>query len=155
MALLKPSDQEALRQELGKMANPVRLAFFTQTLNCETCDITKQILEEVVALSDKLEVRTYNYAIDRDEAVRYKIQRIPAIAVLRLEVEAQDDNPAEAVERDYGIRFYGVPSGYEFMALIGDLIDVSLGESGLADESKQLLAQVKDPLHFQVFTTPT
>ncbi len=155
MPLLKPSDQEALRQELGKMTNPVRLAFFTQALNCETCDITKQILEEVVALSDKLELETHNYAIDREDVARLGIRRIPAIAVLRLEVEAHDDNPSEAVERDYGIRFYGVPSGYEFMSLVGDIIDVSCGESGLTEESKELLARIKDPVHFQVFTTPT
>ena len=155
MALLKASDQEALRQELGKMTNPVRLAFFMQALDCETCDITKQILEEVVGLSDKLELRGYNFAIDKEAAARLNIQRIPAIAVLRLEVDAHGENPAEAVERDYGIRFYGVPSGYEFMSLIGDLIDVSRGESGLTEESKVLLAQVKEPLHFQVFTTPT
>ena len=155
MALLKPSDQEALRKELGKMTNPVRLAFFAQALDCETCDITKQILEEVASLSDKLELRTYNFAIDRDQVTQYGIQRIPATAILRLEGGAHAEDPAQAVERDYGIRYYGVPSGYEFMSLIGDLIDVSRGESGLSEESKQLLALVNSPLHFQVFTTPT
>jgi alkyl hydroperoxide reductase subunit AhpF len=155
MPLLKASDQQALREELQKMTNPVRLIYFTQALDCETCGITKQILEEVAALSDKLELVTYNFAIDREAVNRYGIARIPATAIVRLEVETTGDGPHEAVERDYGIRFYGVPSGYEFMALIGDLLDVSSGESGLAPESKTLLAQVTEPLHFQVFTTPT
>ncbi len=154
MALLKPSDQAALREELNKMTNPVRLVFFTQMLGCETCPITKQILEEVVALSDKLELVTYNHAIDREAVERYGIARIPAIAVVRLEVQASDDGQ-QFTEHDYGIRFYGVPSGYEFMSLIGDILDVSHGESGLSAESKALLAQVSQPLHFQVFTTPT
>ncbi len=155
MPLLKPSDQAALRDELKKMTNPVRLVFFTQALDCETCAITQQILEEVAALSEKLELKTYNFAIDRDDVTRYGIARIPAIAVVRLEVSGGGDGPQQAAERDYGIRFYGVPSGYEFMSLIGDIIDVSVGQSGLSAESKSLLAGVNQPVHFQVFTTPT
>ncbi len=155
MALLKPSDQQALREELNKMTHPVRLVFFTQALGCDTCEITKQILEEVVELSDKLQLQTFNFAIDREAVDRFTIARIPAIVPLRLEVETNGEGPNEAVERDYGIRFYGVPSGYEFMSLIGDLLDVSHGESGLSAESKALLAEVKEPVHFQVFTTPT
>ncbi len=155
MPLLKPSDQAALREELTKMTNPVRLVFFTQALNCETCDITKQILEEVVALSDKLELQTHNFAIDHDAVAHYGIARIPAIVPVRLEVHTSGEGPNESTEHDYGIRFYGVPSGYEFMSLIGDLLDVSHGESGLSPESKAWLAQIKEPVHFQVFTTPT
>ncbi len=155
MPLLKPSDQAALRDELKKMTNPVRLVFFTQALDCETCDITKQILEEVVGLSEQLELQTYNFAIDREAVQQYGIARIPAIAVVRLQVEANGEGPNQATEHDYGIRFYGVPSGYEFMSLIGDILDVSNGESGLSPESRALLAQIKEPIHFQVFTTPT
>jgi alkyl hydroperoxide reductase subunit AhpF len=136
------------------MTSRVRLAFFTQALDCETCAITQQILEEVTALSDKLELVTYNYAIDREAVSKYGIKRIPGVAVLRLE-ETDNGDPNGLTEKDYGIRFYGVPSGYEFMTLIGDLLDVSQGESGLSMESKLLVSQVKDPVHFQVFTTPT
>ncbi len=155
MPLLKANDQNLLREEFKNLTHPVRLVFFTQALGCETCEITKQILEEVVALSDKLELQTMNYAIDRDAAARYGIARIPAIALVRMEVKAEEGGPQEAVEHDYGIRFYGVPSGYEFMSLIGDILDISKGESGLSMESKLLLAQLQEPLHFQVFTTPT
>ena len=68
---------------------------------------------------------------------------------------SEEGQPPQAVERDYGLRFYGVPSGYEFMTLIGDIRDVSRGESGLSEETKLMLLRVKDPVHFQVFTTPT
>lgn len=154
MPLLKESDRAALRQEFATMTNRVRLVFFTQALNCETCDITKQILEEIIGLSEKLELKTYNYAIDREEVGRYGIARIPAIAPVRLE-PPQDGEATGDAERDYGIRFYGVPSGYEFMALIGDILDISHGESGLAPESKALVVQVNQAVHLQVFTTPT
>ena len=155
MALLRPSDQAALREELDKMTNRVRLVFFTQSLDCETCGIAKQILEEVRGLSDKLELQTFNFAIDREAVSRFGIVRIPAIALLRLEDGGDGAGQTETLERDYGIRFYGVPSGYEFMSLIGDIIDVSQGDSGLSPESRSLVAQVQHPLHLQVFTTPT
>lgn len=155
MPLLKSSDQALLREEFKNLTVPVRLIFFTQALGCDTCEITQQILEEIVPLSDKLELVTKNFATDPDAVTRYGIKRIPAIAILRLEANANGDGGAEPVEHDYGLRFYGVPSGYEFMTLIGDILDVSSGESGLSEQSKMLLTRVKEPVHFQVFTTPT
>jgi hypothetical protein len=155
MALLKASDEAELREELEQMSSHVRLVFFTQSLNCETCEITKQILEEVQGLSEKLELQIFNFAIDREAVSRFGIARIPALALVRLEENENGDGARQIEEKDYGIRFYGVPSGYEFMSLIGDIIDVSRGESGLSPESKSLVARVSNPLHLQIFTTPT
>ncbi len=155
MALLKPADQALLQEEFKNLTNPVRLIFFTQALGCDTCEITEQILKEIAPLSDKLELVTKNFAIDADAVEHYGIKRIPALAIVRIEVKAEEGGPQESVEHDYGLRFYGVPSGYEFMTLIGDILDVSRGESGLSEQSKMLLMRVKEPVHFQVFTTPT
>ncbi len=155
MPLLKPADQALLREEFKNLTNPVRLIYFAQALDCDTCEITEQILQEIVPLSDKLELVKKNFAIDKDAVEQYGIKRIPAIAIVRVEVKAEEGGPQESVEHDYGLRFYGVPSGYEFMTLVGDILDVSRGESGLTEESKMLLTKVKEPVHFQVFTTPT
>ncbi len=154
MALLKESDREQLRRELQKLTNPVKLVFFTQALECEYCPITQQILEEIVTLSDKVQLQILNLAIDKEAAAGYKIARIPAIAVLRVETRMNNGKP-ETYDRDYGIRFYGVPAGFEFASLLGDIMDVSAGESGLSPASKAALAQLKNPIHLQVFTTPT
>ena len=154
MALLKDSDRAQLQKEFEQLTNPVKLVFFTQALNCDYCPLTKEILEELVGLSDKLQLQTYNLAIDKDQAANYKIARVPAIALVRVEtVGANGSN--ETRERDYGIRYYGVPSGYEFASLVGDILDVSSGDSGLNAASKDALKQLTAPLHLQVFTTPT
>lgn len=155
MALLQDQDREALRQEFHTMTGRVRLVFFTQALGCETCSITQQILEEIAPLNDNLELVKLNYAIDREAAQRYAIARIPAIAIVRLEEFQNENGEARTLERDYGVRFYGVPSGYEFMSLIGAILDVSSGDSQLSPQSRALLAQITQPTHFQVFTTPT
>ncbi len=156
MALLRDADRENLRQELSKLQNPVKLLFFSQALNCDYCPLTKQVLEELVSLSDKIQLQEYNCAIDRDAVAQYKIARVPAIALVRVEppkLLVTGNEPSR--ERDYGIRYYGVPAGFEFAALVGDIMDVSLGESGLSDQSKAALRQLKEPLHLQVFATPT
>jgi len=153
MGLLKESDRENLRKQFAELQNPVKLAFFTQALDCEYCPLTQQVLEEVVSLSDKITLETHNFAIDA-AAQKYAIARVPAIAVLRVENQTVGDK-VETVDRDYGIRFYGVPAGFEFASLLGDILDVSAGDSGLTAESKAALRDLKNPLHMQIFTTPT
>ncbi len=143
-----------MRKEFEQLQNPVKLVFFTQALDCDYCPMTQQILEELVGLSDKIRLETFNFAIDKEKVFDYKIARIPAVAVVRVETRVQD-GAEETYDRDYGIRYYGLPAGYEFASLIGDIIDVSKGESGLSAQSKQALGQLNEPLHLQVFVTPT
>jgi alkyl hydroperoxide reductase subunit AhpF len=141
MPILSPSDAARVRDMLSAMPGPVRLAFFTQTLNCETCEPTKQILNELADLSDQLTVEEHNFLLERDQAAAYGVDRVPAIAVLGAE--------------DHGIRFYGMPSGYEFMSLLDAILLVSKSDSGLQAASRALLADLQEPLTLQVFVTPT
>ncbi len=154
MGLLSDKDREILGAEFQKLQNPVKLVFFTQALDCEYCPLTQQILEEVTGLSDKLQLQTFNFAIDKEQVEAYKIARVPAIAIVRVETETVD-GVAQTRDRDYGIRFYGVPAMYEFSSLISDIFDVSRGDSGLSAATKAALTLLKEPLHLQVFTTPT
>jgi alkyl hydroperoxide reductase subunit AhpF len=141
MPILSPSDAARVREMLAGLPNPVRLVFFTQTLNCETCEPTKQILGELAGLSGQITVEEHNFLLEADRAATYGVDRVPAIAV--------------AGARDYGIRFLGVPSGYEFMSLLDAIQLVSAGDSGLNAASRAMLAGVESPLALQVFVTPT
>ena len=118
---------------------------FTQELECEYCRETRMIAEEVSELSDSITLEVYNFVTDKEVAEEYDIDKIPAIAVLR-----GGDEP-----KDYGIRYYGIPSGYEFSSLIEDVMMVSQGESGLSEATKAQLADLSEPVHVQVFVTPT
>lgn len=123
------------------MVEPVRLVFFTQTLGCETCAPTRQILDELVSLSDKLTVEEVNYILDKEKVSAYRVDRVPAIAVVGTS--------------DPGVRFYGMPAGYEFMSLVEAVLMVSTGQSGLSDASRALIAAVSEATTIQVFVTPT
>ena len=141
MPILSPSDAARVREMLAGLPNPVRLVCFTQTLNCETCEPTKQILGELAELSGQITVEEHNFLLEGDLAATYRIDRVPAIAV----VGAQD----------YGIRFLGIPSGYEFMSLLDAIQMVSAGNSGLNEASRAMIASLASPVGLQVFVTPT
>ncbi|MFO7682774.1 MAG: thioredoxin family protein [Chloroflexota bacterium] len=145
MSLLKESDQQQLREHFSALAEPVKLVMFTQEMECQYCSETRMISEEVAALSDKISVEVYDFVRDQEIAEQYHIDKIPAIAVVRGGGKA----------KDYGIRFYGIPSGYEFSSLIENIMMVSSGESGLSAETKAWAAGLDKPVHLQVFITPT
>jgi glutaredoxin-like protein len=147
MPLISEKDAQHLREEFkAQLTHPVKLVMFTQEFECQFCAETRQIVEEIAGLSDKITAEIYDFVADKAAAETYDIAKIPAIAIVREE----DDG-----ERDYGIRFYGIPSGYEFTSVIEDIFDVSAGQSGLQPASKEALAELEEPVHFQVFVTPT
>jgi alkyl hydroperoxide reductase subunit AhpF len=147
MGLLAPADQIKLRESFSDMTSPVRLLFFTQTLGCETCQHTRQILDELPQLSDKITIEEVNFVLEKEKAAQYGVDRVPAIAVI-----GQDGSGAD---RDSRIRFVGAPSGYEFISLVQAVLLVGGRGSNLTDEQRQRLAAVDRPVALQVFTTPT
>jgi alkyl hydroperoxide reductase subunit AhpF len=140
MALLSHSDQERLREAFAQMTIPVRLMFFTQTIGCETCVQTRQILDELPALSDKITIDEVNVILDPDRAKQYGVDRAPTIAVVGQE--------------DTRIRFLGAPAGYEFISLVQAVLLAGGGESNLTEENRDRIAAVDAPIVMQVFTTP-
>jgi alkyl hydroperoxide reductase subunit AhpF len=147
MPLLSPADQDKLRESLAGMTRPVRLLFFTQTLDCETCPQTRQILDELPALSDKVVVEDVNFVLEKDTAQQYAIDRVPAIAVLGQDEAGQP--------RDSRIRFLGAPAGYEFISLVQAILLVGGRASSLTEENRQRVAAIDKPVTMKVFTTPT
>ena len=145
MSLLNADIQQQVVQEFVDLVHPVKMVVFTQENECQYCRETRSLIEVVATLSDKLSVEVYMFHPDDEMAQTYDIDKIPAVAI----VAAGDD------AKDYGIRFYGIPSGYEFSSLIEDIVMVSQRESGLSHETKDELAALTKPLHFQVFVTPT
>jgi alkyl hydroperoxide reductase subunit AhpF len=147
MSLLAPADQQKLREAFDEMTRPVLLRFFTQTIGCETCTQTKQILDELPALSSRISIEELNLVLDKEVADQYGVDRAPAIVVL-----AQD---AAGQWADSRMRFIGAPSGYEFVALVQAVLLAGGREPHLTEATRQRLASVDQPITMQVFTTPT
>jgi alkyl hydroperoxide reductase subunit AhpF len=146
MALISSADQERLRESFAEMERPVRLLFFTQTLDCETCPQTRQILDELPPLSGKITIEEVNFVLDGDRAKEYGIDRVPAVAI------AYDDGGSI---KDSRIRFLGTPAGYEFISLVQAILLVGGRESILSADNRARVANIAQPIRIQVFTTPS
>lgn len=142
MALITEEVAAQLKDEFARLVNPVRLAVFSQALADPESEQVRRLVEEVVTLDPRLSVESYNFVLDKEKVESFHIARIPAIAIM-------------SAEKDYGIRMYGLPSGYEFGTLVDAILDVSSGQSGLGEETRSALRTLDRPVHIQVFSTPT
>lgn len=149
MAILNDDIKQQVREVLADLDAPVKLVVFTQgeggALECAMCAETRGLIDEVAALSDKISVEVRDFVKDSEIAEAYGIDKIPAVAVVR-----EGDAPA-----DFGIRLYGIPSGYEFGTLIEDIRLASSGNPELSEKTLEQLAQLTSPVEIQVFVTPT
>ncbi len=149
MEKLLPEDiTKQIQQVFQQLKHPVQvLLFVSQNVNCAYCPETRQLLEEVTALSDLLSFKVYDLAAEPDLAKYYQVEgKAPAIVIA-----AKDEGQIT----DYGIRYLGIPSGHEFTTLIQDLILVSGRDSGLSPQLREYVKSLSKPLHLQVFVTPT
>jgi glutaredoxin-like protein len=136
---------ENIKQEVSKMlvhmVKPITLKLFTQGMECGYCKETHELLNDLISISDKLKLEVYDFEKDTEEVKKYGIEQIPAIVVMD--------------EKDYGIRFYGIPAGYEFSSLLSSFLMVSTGVVKLTNETKAFLDYVQKPINLKVFVTPT
>ncbi len=139
--VLSGAQKEIVKREFERLTADVELIVFTQELECQFCKDVRDIVLELGSISPKIKTKFYDFVKNGDEDMKYNIKKIPAIAIVG--------------KIDYGIRFYGVPAGYEFSAFIEDIIDVSRGTTSLPDNIKKKLAEIKKQVHIQVFVTPT
>ena len=143
MSMIGEKDRKTVKDRLAKLMKPVKAVVFTQEMECQFCSETRELMQELAVLTDKLKVEVRDFLGDAAEAKRLGVDKIPAIALL-----GEGD-------KDYGVRFYGIPAGYEFVSLLESLEMVSKGDSGLAPATREKLKGLKKPLHLQVFVTPT
>jgi glutaredoxin-like protein len=141
MAFMQEKDRTVVQTRFEELVHPVKLVNFTQELECMYCAETRKLLEEIAGLSDKISLDVYNFVDDQEQVRKYSIDKIPATVI--------------EGEKDFGIRFFGIPSGYEFGTLIEAIILASVGNSGLKPETRTALAELGEPVHLQVFVTPT
>jgi alkyl hydroperoxide reductase subunit AhpF len=148
MAFLSVENQNEIKEMFSELAGDVQLQFFTQRESpiimpgedCPTCSDTRELLQEVVALSSKLHLEVHEVSANGD--TEHNIQRIPAVVMSGGGVHGK-------------VRYFGLPSGYEFSVLIGSILDASKAQADLSDETMEVLSGLDKDLQIQVFVTPT
>ena len=136
-----PTGADDLAARLAALSAPVRLVFFTKTLGCDTCLPARQAVDQIASLSDQITVEEHDFVLDTDEVTTHRIERVPAVAVVG--------------DRDLGLRFYGVPGGYEMASIVDAVLLAATGAVGLSPESLAAIAVVDRPIDLKVFVTPT
>jgi alkyl hydroperoxide reductase subunit AhpF len=141
MGFLSAQDEQAVKKEFERLAGPVKLTVFASELGPETNAQTVALVKEVAALDERRSVSVLNPHIEREQARAYGVDVTPAVVV--------------EGARDYGIRFLGIPAGYEFSNLIDAIVAVSSGEAALGPETTAALGGLAADVVIKVFTTPT
>jgi alkyl hydroperoxide reductase subunit AhpF len=142
MAIFRPEDEERVRELFGQLERPVELLVAhgpEETPQHGARDIdfgaeTERVVRELAALSEHVSVRV------EDEPNGF--DRYPAVAVL-------PDG------QDVGVRYYGLPWGYELSSLIGAVLEAGRAESSLSPETIERLAALERDVAIDVFVTPT
>jgi glutaredoxin-like protein len=141
MRFIEDNVKAQLLAAFENLVNPVQLVFFTQKEVCTACADQEELLREVASLSSKLTMKRYDVILNGDEVMNYKIDKIPATAIVG--------------KRDSGIRFFGLTAGFEFKTLIEDIIMVSSGRTGLDPRLEILVQAIPNSVHLQVMASLT
>jgi len=139
MSLFDIKVQNQLKEILKNMKDEVQIVNFTQEIECPMCRETRSFAEEIASLSDKLSIKVYNFVTDKEIALKYGIERIPAIVLL-------DKDGA-----DYGVKFYGLPGGYEINSFLGSIIEMSGRREELPADIASRIKKIDKDVHIQVF----
>lgn len=145
MGFISEADSVELRKELGQIKEDLHLHFFSSKNEkiCPLCEQTREILTEVQALSDKIELIEHDFDADPETAKKFNVEKLPAIVLTKTD------------DVNMGIRWFGIPAGHEFMSLIFALIDVGSDQIEIPDWAVDKIKEIDKPVHIQVFVTPT
>jgi len=117
MALLNNEILQNARKMLAGMPNEVKLIVFTSAQHCDYCKEIVQLTREVATVSAKVSIEIKDITQAAEKARALNIRRAPAIAIVGT--------------KDYGIRYYGIPSGHEFSTLLYGIQKASNGQPEL------------------------
>ncbi len=129
-----------------QLEHPVEIILFYDNNNCASCKDTHHLLEEITALSKNLYFSAFEINENPMLAQMYHVDLTPGLVIIGRDTDKS---------LDYGIRFIGIPSGYEFSSLIQDILLVSKRDSALKPEIRSELKGLTKPVHLQIFVTPT
>lgn len=143
MAIFDEKVRKQIGDILAKLPGRVNLVYFTQELECGICRETHEFLNEFTSLTDRIGLTTFDFVKDRDKAQHYRVDKIPAIVLLD-----KDDN-------DSGMRFFGLPGGYEINSFIQSIFEVSGLREPLPAETAEAIKKIDRDIHIQVFISLT
>jgi len=131
--------EDVFSKELDK---DVKILLFTQAIGCDTCETAEILFKEISEISGgKIKLEVYSPVLDKDVAEKYGIDRVPSIVI--------------EGDKDYGIRYVGLPSGLEFSTIVHGILNVSKRRPNLSDKTIEELKNIDEKINIKVFVTTT
>jgi alkyl hydroperoxide reductase subunit AhpF len=130
-----------LAAALADLPAPVTLVSYTPDVESWSSRAERELLERVAAASDRLTLRVRAERWDASREAAVGIRRTPCLAIIGA--------------RDPGIRYYGLPDGYELATFVELIRAVSSERPGLAPSTVAALGALATPVHLEVFASPT
>lgn len=142
MGLINRENAKYLKEHFRSFKNPVNILYFnSEKTNPDFCSSTRLILDELSSISPKINLKIFDFEKEKDEVQKYNIMMPPATVI-------QSD-------RDIGLRYYGIPSGYEFSTLINSITMVGRGRIDISEEVRKRSSLLKEKVEIMVFVTPS
>ena len=132
--------REQVKEMFEALVNDVTIHLFTESEKCLYCNDTRDMVQMVAELSEHIKVEEHQGPLDDALAKKMGVKHHPAIVL-----HGKDE---------YKVKFYGIPAGHEFAALIGGIIDVSNGTVPLPPDIIEDIRAIDKPIHIRVFVTP-
>lgn len=141
--LLNQETRDQITEFLGDMQESLTMVLFTKQGTCDTCKETRQLLEEVSALNDKLHFIEKDVEKDATEAKLYDITLTPSFVILNAQGEYQ------------GVKFNGIPAGHEINSFLSAILDVSGSKFEISPEVLKRIENIQKDVNIKVFVTLT
>ena len=131
----------AIATTLTELAGPVVVRYYTSDVESWYTRAERELLETIAGASPKIALEVHAGRWDPAREATVAIRRTPAIAL--------------AGEDDTGIRYYGMPDGYELEVFLGLLRAIAAGRPELQPASIARLRGLAQPVHLEVLVSPT
>jgi glutaredoxin-like protein len=132
--------REQVRELFAEMVNDVKIHLFIEEKDCLYCNDVKDMVDQLAELSDKITIVEHKGSLDNDDAKEMGVELYPALVLHGKE--------------KYNVKFYGIPAGHEFGALVGSIVDVSTGTAPLPPDVIEDIVSIDKPINIKVFVTP-
>lgn len=143
MMFLNEEVQKQIREFIGVIERKVTIVLFTKEEPCDLCEETKQLIYEVKALNDKIEIVEKDFIKDVDDVKKYHIEMVPSFVLLDHEGTYK------------GVKFNGIPAGHEINAFLTALIEMSGVDFKLDPYLIERITKINKPVNIKVFVTLT
>jgi len=123
----------------GKLKGEVNLELFIEPDSTYSKN-TLELLRDLEKVDSRIKLSIIDVSKNAQKRHDRGVDKAPALLI--------------SPEKGYLIYYFGMPSGYQFAALLDDIVDASNGMDRLSDITREQLRGVSKPVDIKVFVDP-